>query len=478
MRFYDRKEELEVLRRSKGLSLNRSGQLVVVVGRRRVGKSSLIKKFNKDGLYFFVSKKKSFNLLREFSKVLAERLGHDVVFEDWDTFIKEVFLYSINHKCPIIFDEFQNFKYIEDGILDTFQKYWDVYEDQKNLFIIIAGSVIKLLEDIFYEYKEPLYKRATKRIFLHEFRFPVVYKILKDNKREATLDLRGFIQYLTVFGGAPYYYSEIDKSDLFNDTLISTIAELVLAQGAVLQDEGREILIQEFGQEHPTYFAILESIALGKDTFTLIASHTNLDTGSLTTALQVLSNKFYLIRKQQPVFPNNQRITRYKITNNFIKFWFRYIYANQSIIRSGYYKNIVDKIESELNELSGRFFEEMCLDFILSKSNEGDFDFPVEEYGCWWDKKGDVDLLVGNKSLKKVFVGECKLDESKVTPQEIDKLKNTALRIDAIKKRDIEYAFFVAEKLSKEKRNLLKKNNVRFYDSLDLMKYFKSYKGL
>ncbi len=446
MKFYDREKELKLLNKKEKLAKTTGAQFTIITGRRRIGKSSLLKHAynSKKYLYFFVSSKRTQNLLSEFTKIFNKTAQDEREFTNWDLFIKTVLEYSVSTGTTIIFDEFQNFYTIDRSIYSIFQKYWDTYQYKKNLNLIVAGSLISLLEKIFFDEKEPLYKRATGRINLQEFNFKTVRKILSDNSTKNTsfLDL---LKFYSVFGGNPYYYNQIFKSGLFNSDLMSIIEQLILSPNSILQNEGKELLIQEFGSEHSTYFSILEAISLGNKTFTEITNYTDVSDSILSRSLSDLTQKFKLIQKLVPVFPNNQNVFKYCFSDNFLEFWFRYIYANQSLIENETTKSIFEKISSELNKYSGLIFEEFCMEFMLELSEEGKLDYYVDSFGKWWDKEGEIDLIVGNKSSKKVFIGECKLNAKSINTALIEKMIKSTERIDALKDFEKKYILFCAE---------------------------------
>jgi hypothetical protein len=448
MKFYNREEEIKSLNKITNNSRKIGAQLTILVGRRRIGKSELIHQAfkSKKYLYFFVSRKKSANLLREFSDLLNQKQKDDRVYQSWDEFLPKLFKWAIKTKTTLVFDEFQDFSRIDGDIFSLFQKYWDKLQHEKNLNVIVAGSIISLLEKIFYNQKEPLFNRATNKIHLQEFDYSTVKKILTDHRKKKIniLELLGF---QVVFGGGPYYYQELYKTDLFKKDLNKIIDALLLKKDATLQKEGRELLILELGKEHAPYFSILESIALNYNTFLKIHHHTKIEQSVLVRNLKRLTKQFHLIKKQKPVFPNNQKTSRYRIANNFLFFWFRYLYPYQSLIESGFIKSIQQKIKTDFKSLIGLEFEKFCLNYLMNLSEKTKLEFIADKFGQWWDKKGEIDLIVASTQEKKAILGECKLNPKEITPKLLEKLKSTSEKINTLKDYQKKFILFCAQKV-------------------------------
>lgn len=459
MKFYNRKKELKILSDTKKLAAKVGAQFVVISGRRRIGKSELIRQAVKNDkhLYFFVSKKRSSNLLKEFNQQFNLLRKDSAEYGDWDSFIKALFEYCTNHAVTLIFDEFQEFYNLEEPIYSIFQKHWDNFQHRKGLTIIVAGSVVSLIEKIFYSAKEPLYGRATRKIVLEEFNFAAVANILKNYKKKT--GLKNLLEFYSVFGGNPFYYNQIEKEQLFQKNIYVAINRLILQNYGSLRNEGREILIKEFGSEHSTYFSILEAISKGFDTFSKIQNYTQIDSGFLLRSLKTLEFSFQLLKKKVPLFPNNRKISKYVIVNHFTYFWFRYVYANQSILGLNFSQIILKKIKKELNSIIGYTFEKYCTQEILKKSLSGNLPFEVKNIGSWWDKYGEIDLIIDAVKNQVIFI-ECKLSQGGINTKQINNLLKTADRIDAVKNKNKQYYFMVAETVDRSKRELLKKYGI------------------
>jgi AAA+ ATPase superfamily predicted ATPase len=241
-----------------------------------VGKTRLIREVA-GGHYFFVDKKSSSLLLKEFSESLEASLGTFVPkFTNWDDLVRYLFEYSKEKHIVAVFDEFQNFKYVDPSVFSIFQKHWDAYSTSSKILLVFIGSYVGLMKKIFTEEKEPLYGRITARIDLK----PLKYKFT----RQICLDLgiteeEDMAKLYATFGGVPRYYQLIEEYGLSDyEDILKT---LVFADNAVLRDEARQILGGELGRNYTTYFSILEAISFGKNTLKEISDFTGVEMKSL-----------------------------------------------------------------------------------------------------------------------------------------------------------------------------------------------------
>ena len=213
-------------------------------------------------MYFFVDKKTSTLLLKEFSGIVrVHSSGFVPDFSNWDDFIKFLFEYSKNKHLIVVFDEFQNFQAVDPAIFSIFQKYWDSYSDTSRILLIFVGSYTGLMKKIFIDEKEPLYGRSTAKIDLKPLNYRWIRKICIDMGFKSEEDI---IKMYSTLGGTPRYYQLVESYGL--TSYESVLKTLIFGKNALLQDEVRQILINEFGRNYTTYFSILEAISRGKNT--------------------------------------------------------------------------------------------------------------------------------------------------------------------------------------------------------------------
>ena len=289
MKFYNRDRELSQLH-SIILEGETQAHFVVMSGRRRIGKTSLIKHFSterSDFIYLFVSKKKPHLLLAEFSELLSDRIPllNSVTINSFEALFTIIFEEMRKSPLCVVLDEFQNFQQVDDSTFSVLQKLWDQYQDKSKGAIVCIGSVQTLMRDIFEGNKEPLFGRASAKIALKPLLVDVIVEILEDNRVDLAKQL---IFYYSLFGGVPKYYSLVSRMNLFRKSRAEIIKTLFCETDAILQNEGRELLIEEFGKNYHLYFSILQAVACGTTKMSQIADKTGIGVNSISKYLDEL----------------------------------------------------------------------------------------------------------------------------------------------------------------------------------------------
>lgn len=405
MKFYNRESELILLANIRKEALNES-KMTFVVGRRRIGKTSLLLKSveNQKFLYLFVSKKDEVLLCQDFSNEITNQLGI-TVFGEIKTFaVLFDFLISQSKINPftLIIDEFQEFYYINSAIYSEMQKIWDLKSKDSKLNLILCGSVYSLMTKIFENSKEPLFGRANEKINLKPFTVLNLKHILADNNPEYTnQDLLAF--YALTGGVAKYVELFIDRKCFTIDGILNEIFK----ENSILLDEGKNVLIEEFGKEYAIYFSILSLIASSKTARTEIESILEKSVGGY---LDKLENQYDLIQSIKPILAKaGSRKQKYYIQDNFLNFWFRFIYKNKTAIEIGNYNYIQDIVKADFSTFSGLILEKY---FKQKYALEGNF----SEIGNYWEKgnENEIDLIAINKREKTAEFAEIKINKQKI----------------------------------------------------------------
>jgi len=281
---------LALLRQAEESS-RQTAQMTFVVGRRRIGKTSLLVEAYRrsDFLYFFIAKKSEGLLCAEFAEEITDKLGVPV-FGELRTF-KEVFGYlmelSKTRPFTLVIDEFQEFRTVNASVFSEMQKIWDAAKDQSKMNLVLCGSVYSMMSRIFEHSKEPLFGRATGRLHVRGFDVATLKRILHDHyPAYGPEDLLAL--FLTT-GGVPRYVELLIQQKAF--TRKQMLAALT-DENSLFLDEGRNVLIEEFGKDHANYFSILSLIASGKTSRAEIESILEMQAGGF---LDRLENEFNLL---------------------------------------------------------------------------------------------------------------------------------------------------------------------------------------
>ena len=410
MKFYNREDELQEM----NLLRNTPPAMIVLTGRRRVGKTELIKKFLEDstGVYFFVDSEKSEKMLiNEFSGQLKEcfDLGEYVRIEDWETLLKLIFDVGRDRDVIVCIDEFQRFLQINPSVVNQLQKYWDTRSAGSRVFFVLSGSSVGMMNRIFVEQNAPLFRRAQNILFIEPFDFKTINSILNDL---GIVDATTRIEMYALFGGMIHYYTLIEHYGV--KSAMDAINKLVLRKFAPLKSEVRDTMIESFGREHRTYYSILTAIALGKSTKSEIGDFVDVKATSLSGYMDNLMNTVGVVRRLVPVTepaPWRSKKGRYLLNDNFFAFWFRFIFRNMSHHEIGDFEYIGEKIRQGFDSFVGRNFEGICREFLvdLNRQEPGQLPFRFDSIGSWWNRKGDeIDIVALNSETGEILFAECK----------------------------------------------------------------------
>ncbi|MFH0861921.1 MAG: ATP-binding protein [Candidatus Altiarchaeota archaeon] len=358
MMFIGRESELKQLGELEHLS-KKKHFIVVLYGLRRVGKTRLLLEFVKNrGSYFFVNKNKtSADLLNEFQNILKDdkTLSELEDLRTWDDFFKVI---MARKTTPVIFDEFQNFAYVEPAVFGIVQKNADLHEDRPGM-MLLSGSLIGLMKKLFRDSGEPLYGRIKKGLKID----PLNLASCLEFGTELDISKEDAAKLYCVFGGYPKYYVAVEDFGLNGRSADEIIDSLLLSADAPLEDEVNIILSQEFGGRSGVYYSILEAIASGNNTLSSIAGYLNATPTSLTRQIKELKDYFELIELEMP-YEGKRGI--YRIKHPLIYFWFSQIYKNYSEYVSRRPK-LMDKLRRNLDGAYGHMFERTASEFLAYK---------------------------------------------------------------------------------------------------------------
>ncbi|MEI6052699.1 MAG: ATP-binding protein [Opitutaceae bacterium] len=410
MKFYNRTAELESLRRTNIQSKN-SACFTSVIGRRRIGKTSLLMESVKGEryLYLFVSRKNEQLLCNQFQKDALEAINLQIfgTVTDFRTFFEQLLIFSIKEPFTLIIDEFQELERVNKSIFSDIQDLWDRYKDTSKINFIACGSIYSMMKKIFENEKEPLFGRLTSRMVLRYFSISTIKEILNDyNPGFSSEDI--LCLYLITGGVAKYITLLMESGATTKDKMI----EYVTRPDSPFLTEGRDLLISEFGKDYGTYFSILQLIASGKTAQNEIDSIIEKNTGTYLVNLEV---EYSLIKRNKPVFskPESRNI-RWSLNDNFLLFWFRFIYPNQSMLELGKNDTLKEYIQLNYEQFSGLILERYFRDKISE-------DEPITQIGNAWDRKGgnEIDIVAIDSMNKTALIAEVKRNKNKINLLEL-----------------------------------------------------------
>ena len=412
MRFYNRKSELSLLAETKAMSTNLA-RMTIVIGRRRIGKTSLILKSCEGSkyIYFFIARKNESLLCKEFADEIEAKLSTTLFGEikSFSKLFEYLIIQSKTQAFTLVVDEVQEFLHINPSVFSDIQNIWDKYKQSSKMNLIFSGSAYSMMKKIFENDKEPLFGRANERIHLLPFTIDVLIDVIADHY--PSFKPKDLLSFYIITGGVAKYVEHFTDKKLF--TLKKMLNE-IFRNNSLLLEEGKNILIEEFGKEYTTYFSILSLIASSKTSRTDIESILEKNVGGY---LNRLEKDYNIIKSVRPLFSKpTARVQKYFIEDNFLNFWFRFIYKYRSTIEIGNYKYVSEIVERDFNTYSGRFLEKYFIEKLaLTKQ--------YSLIGNYWESrnKNEIDIIAVNEKEKKMLIAEVKLNSANINIRQLEK---------------------------------------------------------
>ena len=426
MKFYDRKRELSWLQSTREIAFNNHSQMTMVTGRRRIGKTKLILKSceGTPTVYLFIDRSNEAMLCSACARNASEALGTYITPEitSFASLFETLMDIGRSKAFNLVIDEFQEFFYINPTVYSQMQDIWDRYKDTTHVNFIASGSVYTLMHRIFMDYKEPLYGRCDSSIKLRPFETEVLKQIISDYKPNYTND--DLLALYTFTGGIPKYIEAFMDNGC---TDMASMVDWMMRPNSLFQNEGKALLIQEFGKKYGNYFALLSAIANGDNTQQRLSERMG-DT-SINGHLKRLEEDYELIGRKRPIFAKEGTQTvRYEVTDLFLRFWFRYFIKYHYLIEIDNLERLGEIIKADYPTYSGLTLE-MYFRKKLMESKQ------FEQIGSWWQAKQDdpceVDIVAIYAEEKRALVAEVKRQRKNFKPEdfkrEVELLHNKIL---------------------------------------------------
>ncbi len=411
MKFYNREKEIARLKEIQQLSLKHA-QLTVLTGRRRIGKTQLLLNASAEQhtLYFFVARKAESFLCQDFIQEIKGKLKIPLLGEisSFGKLFEYLMVYSKEKPFNLIIDEFQEFFHIAPHVYSEMQHHWDINKAESKINLIVSGSVFSMMHRIFENSKEPLFGRATHKLTVKPFETSILKEILEDHytawSPEDLLALYSFT------GGVAKYVQLFMDGGAFTK---KAMIDLIIKEDSLFLQEGKNMLIEEFGKEYATYFTILSAIARGENTRKKIESIVNREVGGYLTKME---RDYNLIAKSTPVFSKVEtKNVRYIIEDNFLTFWFRFMYKYSHLIEINGFKELKTIVNRDYSTFSGKILERYFRTKLIEENG-------ITLIGSYWDRKGEteIDLISVNELDKTAEFIEVKRNPANI---DMDKLR-------------------------------------------------------
>lgn len=396
MTFYDRDDELEALETAFASS---DHEFYVVYGRRRVGKTELLKEFclDRPHLYFLAAQEAEHRQREKFVEQIADAFDDRVPrIDGWDEAFEYLGEKLASEQRIVVIDEFPYLVEENDSVPSYVQAFVDEQLHQTDSMLVLCGSSVSTMESEVLGHESPLYGRRTGQIDLQPFSFRQARDVI-------SYDLEDAIRSYSVTGGTPMYLTLFD----YDQTLAENIQSRILSPTAVLYNEPEFLLRTEL-RTPARYMSILEAVALGHTTPNEISGATGIDPGPLSKYLQTL-RRLRLIDRDVPVTAAGQKSkrSRYHVADEFLRFWFRYVEPNRSSIEEAPAVVFDGTIEPDLPTHVATTFEDVCQEAVWEAIRRGTVE-PYSEIGRWWYDEDEVDIVGLAPDDDRILLAECK----------------------------------------------------------------------
>lgn len=459
MRFIGRKNELHTL----NTEYNRNSSFVVIYGRRRVGKTTLIKEFlkNKSAFYYLATEELESQSMKRLANVIARTtkntLLQKIEFTDWLDLFQLIADYKPEEKKVLVIDEFPYLVRTNSAFPSILQNAWDEFLKDSNVMLILSGSLIGMMQKHVLSYDSPLYGRRTAQMRLTPLPFTSIYET-------QNLPFEQAVEQFALTGGVPKYL------EFFEDgrPLEEQLKDAVFSKNGFLYEEPNFLLKSEF-LTAVNYFSIIKTIADGNHKLGKIASALGQESSSLTPYLSTLSDLGF-IEKRTPITEKNPEKSRkglYFIADNFLRFWFCYVYPYKGELELDNMQIVLDEIHKDFKEKFVAFaYEDICKDIFAKLCSNNAISFVPSRIGSYWlnDYDGDTEINVMSvdHQNKQVFAGECKYHTKPVDASVYfalkEKVDNAAEIRKSFPKYNIIYGLFSKSGFTKRMLDIAKEN--------------------
>jgi len=441
--FADRKQELQFLEQHYKTE---TAELIIIYGRRRVGKTELALQFskNKPHLYFLADRRPETEVIQELKQRMSLYLKNEsfakLAIKDWIELFQEFTKWNKTQHTIIIIDEFPTLIEADHAIPSIFQKIWDQNLKNTNTMLILLGSSVATMETQVLNYKSPLYGRRTAQWKLNPLKIFHLKPFFPKYNPETLIYVYACI------GGVPAYLQKFSPQLSF----WQNVEQKILTKGEFLYEEA-EFLLREELREPRNYSLILKAIAQGARTYGEILNQTNMDKSILSKYTSVLEDLGFIKRTYPIAITPKPRKGLYTIADNYLNFWFKYIFPNRTELETGNTKNILNKIKLDYNTYLGHAFEQAATELLTEMKTQNKLPFTFTAIGKWWYKNNEIDLIALDEQKQTSTFLETKW--SNLTKRDCERtLQNLKIKAQHFRwNRKIENYGIIARKISEKK---------------------------
>ena len=397
-------------------------QMPVIYGRRRVGKTRLLREFctGKRCVFFAAIEQNDAEALRLFSTALLEALPGDAssyisAFDSWDSAFRYVSGFARTERLILAIDEYPYLASANPSLPSILQKAIDHYFVGTNLFLILCGSSMSFMENEVLNYKSPLYGRRTAQFKIQPLDSFDSMKFFPGWNGPEKLMVYG------VAGGIPQYLLAMSRRGGFREA----VTEEFLTSSGVLFEEPANLMKQEM-REPAVYNSVIRAIAGGTRQQSEISERVGVPSKSAANYIRALL-ELEIIEKERPFGEKSPRKVLYRVKDHLFRFWHRFIPKALPMIEMGMASEAYDMmIKPHYNEYFGPVFEEICRQYLVRLNRKKRLAGIYTGFSRWWGanpatrQQEEIDIVASGENI--ALFGECKWRGEKTASDELDKL--------------------------------------------------------
>jgi uncharacterized protein len=407
-RFTEFKGRARELRLLDELWAAQEATLLILYGRRRVGKTRLLKQWGQQvpdrTLYWVAEPSSALDQLRSFSQAVYNfampqtPAPADFTYTTWQQAWQQVANLAQNERLALFIDEFTYVLEIDPGVAGVLQNVWDEVLQRSNLFLTLCGSHLGMMQRHLLSYQAPLYGRASRQLHLQ----PIPFGNSRNFFPGYAADER--VAIYAIFGGVPAYWERINPQASISDNIRTQL----LTPGNLMQAEPR-LLLQDFVREPHNYVSILQAIAGGARVQKEISGRTGLAQGHVSKYLSVLQDAGFVERRVPVTAGESSRLGRYHITDPYLRFYYRFLFPRQAQLMMDEPEPALAEIKRHLLDfIATHTWEDLCREWTLRAGARGQLPLMADQVGSAWSQADQVDVVAINSRTKSLILGECK----------------------------------------------------------------------
>lgn len=427
--FVGRKGELRLL---DDLWTSERSALVILYGRRRVGKTRLLthwlKKQGEDcGFYWMAEATSPHDQLRSFTQTFTAfedpelEIHKDLTFPTWEHSFRQIAKLAQNQRVAVLIDEVTYIMEVVPQFVSSLQKAWDQWLKNSQVMLVLSGSDLGIIERGLLSYRAPLYGRETAKLEL----MPLQYSAT--NLFFPQYDARERMKIYAMWGGIPAYWERLNNPD--RSVLFNLKQQLQLTNNWLVEEA--RILLRDFIKDTHNFVGILRAISEGYEVFSEIAERAGISSGHASRYLSILRETGF-VERTTPLTdknPEQSRKGRYVITDPYLRFYYRYLSTSQSKVAMGRIDEVVETVEVDLPDFIRKTWIDLCQRWVGLAASNGEIPVGVDEIGSEWRRGNDyIDIFGIDEAKRTLVLGYCFWGNEPVEP---------ALLIEQLINRDV-----------------------------------------